>query len=360
MRIGLTLSTIGVLLITGCAEDIPPIAKDYVRPAKIFEVQGHSGSDIREFSGQVFAAELTTLSFRVAGEITELPVLDGQQVKQGQVIARVDARIAQNELKNAQAEFQLAASEHDRKKSLFDKGIISRSFYDRAYANLVSARAKLDIARDNLGYTVIKAPFAGVVGKVSVENHQVVQAKQTIATVQGDKVVEVTIQAPESVIANIRPASEIGDYKPLATFASMPDRKYEVTFKESAAEANLGSQTYNVTFTLDRPEDLKLLPGMSATVIVDIARISRIIDSDRYIVPVSAVGRVDGEDVTYVWVFSPGTNVINKTPVTLGKVADGGVEILSGIQKGDQIIAAGLSELVDGMKVKPLQQERGL
>ena len=151
------------------------------------------------------------MSFRVAGEITELPILDGQQVKQGQILARLDARTAQNELKNAQAEFELATSEHTRKKSLFDQGIISRSSYDRAFANFISARANLDIARDNLGYTVIKAPFSGVVGKVSVENHQIVQAKQTIATIQGEKAIEITIQLPESIMANVSPWRKHGE-----------------------------------------------------------------------------------------------------------------------------------------------------
>ena len=360
MKIKLTLCTMLVLLVIGCAEEAPPISNDYVRPAKLFIVQGHSGRDVREFPGQVSAAELTTLSFRIAGEITELPVLDGKQVKQGQVIARLDASVAQNELKNAQAEFELSDSEHVRKKSLFDQGIISRSSYDRAYANFVSARANLDIARDNLGYTVIKAPFTGLVGKVSVENHQVVQAKQTIATIQGEKVIEVTIQIPESIMANVRPEAEINDYKPLATFASMPDRSYEVTFKENAAEANGGSQTYDVTFVLDKPDDLTLLPGMSATVTIDIAQISRITDDERYTVPLAAVGRVDGEDDTFVWVAASDTNVIKKIPVTLGRVTDEGVEVLSGIKDGDRLVVAGLSELVDGMTVKPLRLERGI
>ena len=359
MKFRLTLHAILALLIAGCADEPAPITKEYVRPAKIFVVQGHSAGDVREFSGLVSATELTTLSFRIAGEIVELPILDGQRVKQGQILARLDSRTAQNELKNAQAEFELASSEHTRKKSLFDKGIISRSSYDRAYASLISARASLDIARDNLSYTVIKAPFTGIVGRVSAENHQVIQAKQTIATIQGEDTIEITIQIPESIMANVRPESEIDGYKPLAKFASMPDRAYEIAFKENAAEANSGSQTYDVTFAMDRPDDLTLLPGMSAAVSIDIGRISRVIDSERFVVPTAAVGRVDGSDETYVWLVAQ-DGTIKKAPVTLGRVTNDGVEILSGIEVGNRLVAAGLSELHDGMTVRPLTQERGI
>lgn len=347
-------------IVSACADEEARISKDFVRPVKVITVQEQTNSDVREFVGKVAAANVSSLSFRIGGEIVELPIKKGQQVKKGQVIALLDKNDAKNALTNAQAQFDLARAEHIRKKTLYDQRVISKSSYDLAYTNLVSATAALKQARDNLSYTVIKAPFDGVIGKVNAENYEVVSPNQVIATIQGESQIEITIQLPESIVANIGSHDQIESYKPNAWFTSKPKKMYSVSYKEHAAEANIGSQTYDVTFVLDRPSELKLLPGMSATVEIDISRITRKNDNEYFTIPHAAISTVDGENLSFVWKFDRASSTVQKFPVQLGRISDDGVEVLSGVIDGDVLIVAGTAHLKDGMVVKPLSKERGI
>lgn len=356
----LIASSVLALGLTACSEEEVTVSKEYTRTVKVYTVGSDSNAAAREFSGRVASADVSALSFRIGGEIIALPVRNGLQVKAGDIIARLDDRTVQNDLKNAQAQFELATAEHTRKQSLFRQRIISQSSYDRAYTALVSATTALDQAKDNLSYTEIHAPFDGVIGKVSLENHEVVNPNQVIATIQGEEVVEITIQLPENIVANIAPQEEIEAYRPQVRFTSNPEQAYAVQFKESAAEANRGSQTYDVTYTLDRPDDLQLLPGMSATVVIDVARITRAQASEHLLVPTTAISRAIGQEQTYAWKLDPNASVVNQVQLELGNVTDNGIEVLAGLRQGDQIVSAGLSELSEGMTVTPLAKERGL
>lgn len=346
--------------ITSCSDDQLMVEKQIDRPVKLYTVTDSHGQYSRTFPARVAAAKTTNLAFRINGELKKLAILSGQKVKKNSIIARLDDKDIKQDLKNANSAYDLAKANYDRNLPLFEQGVIPKSIIDNAQRQLQLSEANLDKAKNYLSYSVLRAPFAGVIARVDVENFQTIGANQTIAILQGENVLEVTIQVPESIIMSVRNDGSNRTYHPNVVFPSLKEQSFKATYKEHATTPNPGSQTYDVTFTMLAPKNLTILPGMTASVIVDLTQITRGNHDNVLIVPNSAVTHIDGEDGSYVWKFSATTQTIAKQKVELGKIQDSGIEIKSGLAPQDQVVIAGLNLLKEGMKVKPLHKEPGL
>jgi RND family efflux transporter MFP subunit len=179
-----------MLTLVACGEK-EMIEKDTVKPVKAIQVGDEQAFGGRWFPGQAEAAEEANLSFRVSGTLQEFPVNLGDEVRKGDLLARLDPRdyqVAKNDRK-AQAGLELAESEFARVDRVWQKdpGAVSKSMVDvrkaeldTAKAQVVSAQAAVDNARDNFRYTSLRAPYSGTVGEKFVENFEDVQAKQQI------------------------------------------------------------------------------------------------------------------------------------------------------------------------------------
>lgn len=139
------------------------------------------------------------------------------------------------------------------------------------------------------------------------------------------------------------------------------DKSYKVSYKEHATQVTPGTQSYQVWFTMPAPEDLTVYPGMGATLTMDLSKIiTGGISMSQFIVPMTAVMTNDASNQQEVWKYDPVTSEVNPVKVSLGRVTQSGITVLSGLDQGDRIVSAGLNRLSDGMKVKPLERERGL
>ena len=359
-NIYLIASVSALLLLSGCNEEPVSVPKQTVRPIKLVSVTQEYAEQMRSFPGTVAAAEISELSFRINGELAELAVLSGQRVKKGEVIGRLDDNDLRQDLKNQKADYEFALSEYKRTESIYEQKLVSRSQYEQARTRMVEAESRLDKARNNLSYSVLKAPFDGVVSQVLVDSYQTITAKQPIVTLQGEDMVEVVIQMPENVVVNVREDAGESTYQPEVTFASITNKAFKATYKEHAAQANRGSQTYDVTFILPRPQDFRILPGMTATIHFDLSQILQIENSQRLVVDPRAVVAIDGKEGQFVWCFDEQTGEVNPVSVEVGDLTNEGIQIVEGVNAGDKVAVAGLHLLKAGMKVKPLEKQRGL
>ena len=164
----------GLPLLQGCSEGDPPLAKQVTRPVKLLTLDEMGNRSLTRYPGVVEASERTDLAFRIGGELKELNVQAGQAVTSGERIALLDDRDARNALSNAQSSYDLALATYRRMQISLEKGAISRAAFDEARAAFLSAQAQFDLAKDQLGYTELKAPFDGVIASVPVDNFQVV------------------------------------------------------------------------------------------------------------------------------------------------------------------------------------------
>jgi len=334
-------------------------AEPVIRPVKLFNTNSQSDQAIRSFPAEVVANQGSYLAFRVNGELLEFPALAGQHVEKGQLLAKLDPEDFQLQYEERKARFELADSQLERVQKLFDRSIASQAELDQALANKQVAESALKIAKTNLDNSELRAPFAGTVAKVFVKNFENIQAKQNILRLETRDLMDVVIQVPEKLIARI---DKDVDYQPDVIFDGYPDKSYQLTVKEFDTQADPTTLTYKVVFSLPVPEDFNLLAGMTGRVDIDLSKITHS-QSAYILLPVEAVFSEPTESEknnSYVWLYDENTGLVHKKAVKVGQLHRNGIEVLSGIEQGQMVVAAGVHSLEEGMKVRPWQKERGL
>ena len=348
------------LLLTACTEQAAQSdVEQVVRPVKLFKINSNSDQAIRSFPAEVVANQGSYLAFRVNGELLEFPALAGQHVEKGELLAKLDPEDFELQYEERKARFELAESQLERVQKLFDRSIASQSELDQATANKQVAESAMKIAKTNLDNSELRAPFAGTVAKVFVKNFENIQAKQNILRLETRDLMDVVIQIPEKLIARI---DKDVQYQPEVVFDGYPDKSYQLTIKEFDTQADPTTLTYKVVFSLPVPEDFNLLAGMTGRVDIDLSKITSS-QSAYTLLPVEAVfsepTEPEGKN-SYVWVFDENSGQVHKRAVKVGQLHRDGIEVLSGIEKGQTVVAAGVHFLEEGMKVRPWQKERGL
>ncbi|WP_159064770.1 efflux RND transporter periplasmic adaptor subunit [Thaumasiovibrio subtropicus] len=347
--------------LTGCQDEEAEtvVAAEVIRPVKLFTVPDSAETNLRRFPANVLASEEAVVSFRVPGEIVSFPVKPADAVEEGQLLARLDDRDFKTELMLRRTDYELALRDFDRVKKLREKQVLSQSDYDNAQARVKSAKAALKLAQDRLADTVLVAPFSGRIAQTAVENFQYIQPQQTILVLQDNNTLDISIQLPESILNQVDQTKVDQAYRPLVTFAGN-ETSYPVTYKQHTTQATPGTQAYEVVFSLDVPDDGQTIyPGMGATLHMDMHKIlPHLVDEETYLLPVTAVLVNDATGTAQVWVYRDGA----VTPVDVSKqgVSADGISVSGALQPGDQLVMAGLNQLRPGMKVKPLERERGL
>ena len=349
MREMLSAILIAVLATTGCSRNDEARSDDAPksRPAKLINVQAATNQRNLSFPAVIRAAQSADLTFQVAGEIREINVLEGDQVESGITVARLDQRDALNGLAQAKAEFDNATTEFDRAERLASQDAISRSVLETRKTQRDVAEAAYRTAQKAVGDTVLKTPFKGFISKVSGRQFQNVQAKESIAVLQSQEV-EAVINMPGTIIARLPQLEPVGVRVKLD---AAPDVEIVASFKEASGEADPNTQTYEVSFSFLPPEDLFILPGMTATVESSfLFNGAQDMVAEGIAVPLSAI-LAEGDDV-FVWVVDAQTMKISKRQVTAESDAGDYVTVTKGLSGDETIIGAGVSFFHDGMTVR--------
>ena len=257
------LTIITSLWLAGCSKPVEP-ETDVIRPIKLFNVVDTGMQNLREFPATVIANEEAEISFRIPGELVELKVKRAEEVKKGQLLARLDDRDIKNELALRKNELNQAQLDFKRIRSLKNKKVVSQSDYDNVKTRLESATIAVQLVQNKLEDSVLTAPFDGRVAETMVENYQFIQAQQTILVLQGSNALDISIQVPESILKNLREDQVNREYQPTVVFSGNSNKEYKVSYKEHSTLVTPGTQSYQVWFTLPVPEDLTVYPGMGA------------------------------------------------------------------------------------------------
>lgn len=159
---GLVLAT----LLLGCQEQVEQTQVEApTRPVKIHTVSDPNSSTLRSFPAEVVANQGSYLAFRVNGELIEFPVLAGQDVQKGQLLAKLDPEDFNLQYEQRKAQFELAKAQLSRIEPLYEKGIATKAEFDKALADKQVAESAFKIAKTNLEYSELRAPFSGTVAK---------------------------------------------------------------------------------------------------------------------------------------------------------------------------------------------------
>jgi RND family efflux transporter MFP subunit len=398
-------------------EEPPP--REVIRPVKMLTVADSAGEGREiNFPGRVRASRRVELSFKVSGPLIELPAEEGQEVSRGDLLARIDPRdfetsVAGIESRIAEAKAQLEAMEtgarpedlaileaeveaaealtlnaeqqYQRYRDLYVKRQVSKADFDRYKSEYDMARAQLatsvqnlekgrtgaraeDIeaqrarirgleadlkgALDALKDTFLRAPFNGLVARRYVDNFTSVRAKEPIVSFQDISRVEILVDVPEMTMATVRKEKQFGA---AAEFASAPGRRFKLSFKEFATDADPRTQTFQVVFEMPQPAGVAILPGMTATVSGRAGRAEGI----PIVVPVSAVF-ADETGGSQVWIVDRDNMTVSMRGVTTGELTGvEGIEVLEGLDPGETIAVTGVTQLRESDRVRDLAESEG-
>ena len=358
----LLATTLGTSLLAGCGGEVE-VPPPQSRPVKVFKVEGPGAEALRNFPGTVQASQRADLSFRVAGTLQEMLVREGVEVKQGDVLARLDPTDFKIAVEDRQATFDNAERNFNRAKELIVDGNISKLDYDTMEANFRTSRAALTQAQQDLDYTELRAPFDGVIGRREVENFEDVLAKQTIFRFQNVANLDILIDLPESLVRSIAPDESDREEMPgsgvertIPSYASFEGRagmRFPLAVKEVATKADPQTQTFRVTLTMPQPTEFNVLPGMTSNVQVDFSNVIAA-DYSKW-VPLTAV-QADGSLDALVWKIDPNTMTVNSHPVKIGRMRGRTIEITDGLYGGEEIVSVGAPYLSEGMRVTRMEQ----
>ena len=303
-------------------------------------VQSPGAGESASFDGVVEAVRQTAMSAQVSGAVVAIDVKVGDVVKAGQVLARIDARAAEQNVAasdalvlSARATLDVATKEFDRQKLLFEKKYTSQAALERAEAQFKATQAQVSAqlaqagaARTQSGFFVLRAPYGGVIADVPAVLGDMAMPGRPLLTLYDPASLRVTASIPQTEIARIAPG------KPAKVqFPGLPaDRQWAAPIGQTLLPtADPGTHTAQIR--LDLPTTVgNLSPGTFARVWLPMQGAS----TPRLYVPAKAVVR--RAEMTGVYVLDAKGHPILRQ-VRLGRAVDDSVEVLSGVSAGEHV-----------------------
>lgn len=409
----LVISALGLAVVTmTCSTSFAQDTSPPARPAKVFTVQATDIDLQRVYSAIVYPSQEVELSFRVSGQITDLPIRGATQLSEGDVVARLDPRdfetaIAQLESQRdqsmaqlaalrtgardeevialeasvaaAQAKVNLALDQVERTRTLAERGVAAQALLDQDEANLDVAEADLQARVEELAIAKSGARSEDIEAAQAA-----LRGLETQIQTARDNLSDATLRAPFSGIvairhvenfSNIQAGQDIALLQSLSTvdlafdvpgvdvsqlanredlqasvvFRAMPDRIFEAELVEFSVQADASTQTYRGRVAVDLPQGVAILPGMVGNVVITVQR-------DRQTalqLPLTAVV-AQANGAPFVWIVDPISNSVSPRQVELGAAMGDLISVTTGVAPGDTVVTAGIGQLQDGMVIRPI------
>ncbi len=340
--LAVTLVTSGCNQKTEAPEPVRPVLSTVVEPTP-------PGSTIA--TGTVEPRFTTNIGFRVLGRLIARPVNVGDLVDEGQILAAIDSTALELAVQSARAELSRnkarlanASATEERKRTLIVSNSTTKASLDDAEyalagaeASVARAHANLTKALEQLGYTQLKAEFAGVVTAVSADVGQVVSPGQTVVTVARPDVREAVVDVgPDFPVA-----LQLG-LSFTVRLQLLPAVQVEGRIREIAPQADDATRMRRIRIALiDPPASFRLGSTVTAT-------LSQL-ENEVLRIPPSAILSKDGD--TFVWVVDLPASTVSLRKVALS--ADGsGMRVNGGLAAGTRIVTAGIHSLKQGQQVR--------
>lgn len=317
---------------------------------EVGRVEAMTLQDDESAVGSLRSRQGVMLRPEVAGRVARLGFADGQRVRRGQVLVQLDDTLQQAQLRQAEAQAQIARTTLQRSRDLLAANFISQSSVDQGVAALEVAEAQVALARAQLGRMKILAPFDGVAGIRSVNVGDYVKDGADLVGVEDVSAVLVDFRLPERVMSRLRAGQAVE-----AAFDALPGRRFQGRVEAVDAQVDANGRSLLVRARVDNPGGL-LRPGMFARVRTVFA-----VREGALLVPEEALVPEGGKRYLVKVVPGPdGAPVSRRLEAQVGRRLPGKAEILAGVAAGDLVVTAGHARLLqrDGQVLKVVEVGR--
>jgi len=338
-----------------------------------------AGASVLDATGYVVARRIATVSAQITGRVEEVMIEEGQRVEQGQVLARLDPisadaerslsqsqlASAQSQVNNVQAQLTRAEAEAGRLDALVAQQLVSRSQYDQQVADRDALRAQLEtahrnvqVARDQLrisgigrDYTVVRAPFAGIVTAKSAQPGEIVSplsagggfTRTGIGTIVDMDSLEVEVDVGEAYIGRVQPKMPVQ-----ATLNAYPDWKIPAEVIAIIPAADRGKATVKVRIAL-KLKDPRIVPDMGVRVsFLEKEPPTQAQQPKGVRVPNAAITERDGKPVAFA---VSDDNTVRQRAIQPGIALAQDRQVLSGLSAGETVVLEPPPELKEGTRV---------
>lgn len=309
-------------------------------PVEVAHAAPQTVRDNFQALGSLESDQLIEVVSEVNGIVQALPFGEGQTIRQGDLIAQIEASEIVAQAERAEAQRDRAASDYERAKRLFDTNAISQQELDDANTALRVAEADYALSKARLEKTRIRAPFTGLAGRRRLSVGAYVSSGDLITELAGVSRMRVTFSAPERFVGSLKRGIPV-----TITTPAYPGETFEGKLTVVDPIVDPTTRTVQLVAHVPNPKG-RLRPGMSADVTVTLSERTQAL-----VVPDEAVFAQG--DQSFVYVVGPDSSV-QLAPIQLGTRAAANVEVLNGLDAGATVVRAGHQKLYPGAKVMPV------
>ncbi len=332
-----------LICVTGC-DSSESIAQSENGPnqtravkVSVVEVKPVPIRDILILPGQTEAFHDILVPADTSGRVEWIGPKEGDTVKKGQLLARIEVASLEAALNRAEAAFKLAEELYQRRRKLFDRKIINQEELDRSLTERTLARANLRQARVEHDRGFLKSPVSGIINHLFVDEGEFVERGKPVTDMVNVDKIKINVNVPELDVRYLSPRQ-----KATVTIDAFPDRRLPGIVDFIAFKADPATKTFLVRILITNP-DHDIRPGMIARV----AFLRRVIP-DALVSPLFAIVDKGGERLLFI----EKDGVAHARTVSIGVIEGDRVQITKGLDPGDHLIVTGQTEVEEGMKVQ--------
>ncbi|TBN02415.1 efflux RND transporter periplasmic adaptor subunit [Hyunsoonleella flava] len=303
-----------------------------------------------ELQGNVSTKQNVVITAEYGGVLTRVYVREGQNVKKGQTLAKIDDGGLSQQLAQVKIQADLAKTTFERQKRLWDQKIGSEIQFLQAKSNYEAQQEMVNQLQQQVGKTVVRAPFSGTIDDVITEQGNVVAPGQSqLFRIVNLDDMYIETDVPERYVSAIVPGKDVEvDFPVLG-------KEVDAKVRQAGNFINPANRTFKVEVALPK-KDVSIKPNLTAKL-----KINDYTNDKAILIPQSIISEnAQGEQYVYTISDKDGKKAKAKRAIiSTGKTQGDYIEVLSGIANGDEIIEEGARSVKDGQEVKILEYENG-
>jgi membrane fusion protein (multidrug efflux system) len=338
MKTGLSLTLMLFFVCFMAQAQEPPVV-----PVIAAEASIEQHASVVEALGTLKANESVTITSTVTELVTGIHFTDGQRVAAGDLLITMDSADEQALLTEEQARLAEAQRQVTRLLPLAKQNTASKSALDTQQSLVSVSQARIEGIRSQLRKRQITAPFAGVTGLKNISVGALAQPGFELATLDDDTTMNMDFSVPERHLSHLAVGLEI-----TAESQAFPGKTFSGTISSIDSRINPNTRAVLVRAIIDNPEQL-LKPGILMRI--------RLLTQQRRSLLIPEEALTSSGTSQSVFVITP-DNTIRQTSITTGSRYDGNIEVLNGLQAGEQVVIHGTLRLSDGSPVEVIAIKR--